>query len=133
MSLPIPIKYRAPVAVFLGIIALTPPIAMLITKGQIQGQNRLQVEQIQNASTQDIAISLERAKTCQVITPDTPLQVGSPPVVYRDLPTAKVPTGSALCDPRGYTAIQGDTGVLDIRRIPPHLLKKSLKQTQEVK
>jgi hypothetical protein len=126
MSLNLPLRHQVPaLAVVLAITTLPALISIYRTAEAEKAQQETIQAQTQ-ASLEDTRIGLLRAKTCQIIVPKTPLTSDSKPVTYLGT-NRKLPIGSAICDRNGYTAIQGDTSVLDIRPINSTQLNNALK------
>jgi hypothetical protein len=137
MQLPIPIRFYP--LVFYGALA----IAFIPASGLLLGNTQAAAEKTQAAAdTQaligaiadkaatDEQFSILRAQTCAVIQKATPIREGMSGAVYPD-GKGPVPIGTALCDPRGFTAMQGmkpdgSLAVVDVRRIAPEKLKTEL-------
>ena len=122
----IPIRLHIPGLFFLSFLTITPVALSIAKDGQSQKASTDRLASQEAVTAQDTKVGLIRAKTCQIITPKTPISTDSAPVVY-DGTDRRIPIGSPICDRNGYTALQGDTGVLDIRPINPITLSNALK------
>ena len=122
----IPMRWHVPGLLLLTLLTIAPAVMTIAKDGAAQKASSDRLESQEAASANDTKVGLIRAKTCQIITPKTPISSDSQPVVY-DGTDRRLPIGSTICDRNGYTAIQGDTGILDIRPISPITLKDALK------
>lgn len=122
----IPIRWHVPGLLFLTLLTIAPAALTIAKDGASEKASSDRIASQETATANDTKVGLIRAKTCQIITPKTPISTDSQPVVY-DGTDRKIPVGSTICDRNGYTALQGDTGILDIRPINPITLKDALK------
>ena len=121
----IPIKFHVPFAAILAVLTIAPVALSIVESGSKQKAIADRLNQQVAATDLDIKIGKQRARTCQVLSAKTPITSDSAPVVYEGT-QRQIPVGTALCDLNGFTAIQGDTGVADIRPIPVDELQKAL-------
>lgn len=93
--------------------------------------NQEAIREIESETQQGIAISLERAKTCIMISPSTPITEGS--IVTYGKTNRKLPGGATVCDLNaGKTADIASGGrAIDIRNIAPEKLKQALSTRQQ--
>jgi hypothetical protein len=117
----------------MGLVAATlsfvPIVTSLYQGGETMQAQKAVIQNIEDASTKDIEISMRRAKTCIVLSLKTPMVDGAP--VYYDEENMRekgrtLPVGTALCDVNGFTAINSDSGITDIRKVPAEQLRDYL-------
>jgi hypothetical protein len=137
MQLPIPIRLYP--LVFYGALAIAfiPASGLFIgntqaadEKTRAASDTQALIGAIADKAANDEQFSILRAQTCAVIQKATPIREGAPGAKYSD-GKGLVPIGTALCDPRGFTAMQGmkpdgSLAVVDVRRIAPEKLKTEL-------
>lgn len=74
---------------------------------------------------QDLAIGLQRSKNCLIIDPKTPIGDDGARVRYKGTKVF-LPIGTPVCDPHGFTAVQGVSSLDDIRPIDSNTLNQAL-------
>jgi hypothetical protein len=128
---------QGPFCLFISLILWVPVATALITQQQrsrvaaeskmeIKKQNQEDLDNLSQQIDQDTLVGLERAKNCTVLDTATPLGQSTSRAKYKGT-IVYLPTGTNLCDRNGFTAVQGQTSVIDIRPISKKTLETALK------
>ena len=128
-------KLRPYIGLLAATLSFVPVVASFYQRGETMNVQKAQLQTIEDASTKDIEISMRRAKTCIVLSLKTPMVEGAP--VYYDEENMRkkgrtLPTGTALCDVNGFTAINSDSGITDIRKVPTEQLRDYLSTVRKL-